>query len=124
MTRTEPPSPIEVAEAYFARVRARDLSVVDLFHDDAELIGVGKRKKGRAAIQEFYSGVIERAGPTPTIEGALLGDDERAVAEIFIAFDNGAKLRAVDIFVVDEGRIRSVTYFVCKERSRKRDQDS
>ncbi len=117
MTRTEPPSPIEVAEAYFARVRARDLSVVDLFHDDAELIGVGKRKKGRAAIQEFYSGVIERAGPTPTIEGALLGDDERAVAEIFIAFDNGAKLRAVDIFVVDEGRIRSVTYFVCKERS-------
>ncbi|MDP6980256.1 MAG: nuclear transport factor 2 family protein [Myxococcota bacterium] len=116
MPQTGTPSPVQVAETYFARVCARDLSIVDLFHDDAELIGVGKRKKGRAAIHEFYSGVIERAGPTPTIEGSLLGNDERVAAEIFIQFENGAKLRAVDVFIVEDGRIRSLTYFVLKDR--------
>jgi hypothetical protein len=73
-------------------MRARDVGVVDLFHDDAQLIGLGMRRQGRESIGEFYRGIIERAGPTPRLVGGL-----------------------VDLFVVEEGRIRSLTYFIANE---------
>ncbi|HIF94316.1 MAG TPA: nuclear transport factor 2 family protein [Myxococcales bacterium] len=109
------PSPDEIAETYFSRVRARDLSVVDLFHQDAELVGLGARKKGHAAIRDFYGGVIERAGPTPTLVGSLLVDGERVAAEIVIELAGGSTVHAVDVFLVQQGLIRSLTYFIASE---------
>jgi len=108
-------TPSEVASEYFARMRAGDLSVVDLFHEDAELIGLGTRRQGRAAILDFYQGVIERAGPTPRQIGGLLADGERVAVEILIELAEGATVHAVDMFVVDSGRIRSLTYFIATE---------
>ena len=93
-------------------MRARDIGVVDLFHDDACLIGLGSKRSGRAAIRAFYRDVIERAGPVPRTAGPLLADASRVAAEIFIALPGGSTLHVIDLFHVDDGRIRSLTYFL------------
>jgi hypothetical protein len=104
--------PSEIVSTYFARVRARDVSVTDLFHDDAILIGLGNITRGRAAIEEFYRGVIERAGPTPRLGGPLMISGGRVAAEIYIDLAAGATVHAVDLFEIEDGQIRSVTYFL------------
>jgi hypothetical protein len=111
----EDQSPSKIVSEYFTCMRARDVGVVDLFHDDAELVGLGTRRRGRAAIREFYRGVIERAGPTPRQVGGLLAEGERVAAEIVIELAGGASVHAVDLFVVEKGRIRSLTYFLANE---------
>lgn len=105
--------PENVAAEYFSRMRAGDKSVVDLFHDDATLVGLGTTRTGKDAIRDFYQGVIERAGPTPRSVGPLLVNGSRVAAEIFIDLSDDVSIHAVDIFVVEEGRIRSLTYFLC-----------
>ncbi len=107
--------PSGVASEYFSRMRAGDISVVDLFHDDATLIGLGTTRSGRDEIREFYQGVIERAGPCPRSAGPLLADDSRVAAEVVIEFPGGQCVYAVDIFAVEEGRIRSLTYYICSQ---------
>jgi hypothetical protein len=108
-------SPSIIATEYFARVRAHDSSVVDLFHEDAELIGLGTRRQGRESILEFYSGVIERAGPTPRLIGSLLIDGDRVAAEILIELAAGTTIHAVDLFAIEQDLIRSLTYFICSD---------
>ncbi len=105
--------PANVVSEYFSRVRGGDVSVVDLFHEDAVLEGLGNTTTGKPAIEAFYRGVIERAGPSPSPGGPLLVDGSRVAAEIFIKISEGAVVHAVDLFVVEEGLIRSVTYFLC-----------
>ena len=102
---------LAVVEDYFTRVRAGDESVVDLFDDDAELRGLGFRKQGKAAIREFYSGILESAQPSPSPAGPLLADGNRVMAEIHIRIADGSLVHALDVFEVDEGKIRSLTYF-------------
>jgi uncharacterized protein (TIGR02246 family) len=101
-----------VVAQYFARMRARDPSVADLFHEDASLIGLGSVRTGKAAIREFYEGSIRGASPSPTLVGEILASGSRVAAEIRISFTNGASIHAVDIFVVEDGLIRSLTYFI------------
>jgi hypothetical protein len=101
-----------IARSYFDRMRHRDLSVVDLFHDDASLIGLGGEKSGKAAIREFYEGSIRGAGPSPTLEGELLVSGTRVAAEVKISLSNGMSIHALDLFVIEDGRIRSLTYFI------------
>jgi hypothetical protein len=105
--------PASVASMYFDRMRAGDVSVVDLFHEDASLIGLGTTRSGKAAIREFYQGVIERAGPTPRSAGPLLVHEGRVAAEVFIDLSEDVSVHAVDIFVIEDGRIRSLSYFLC-----------
>jgi len=105
--------PASVATEYFSRMRAADESVVELFHDDAALIGLGTTRAGKDAIREFYQGVIERAGPTPRLAGPLLVDGPRVAAEVYIELSDDVSVHAVDIFVVEDGRIRSLSYFLC-----------
>ncbi len=100
---------------YFARMRAGDKSVLDLFHDDAVLNGLGARQSGKDAIREFYLSVMERAGPSPRSAGPLLSEGSRVAAEILIDLSDERVIHAVDLFVVEEGRIKSLTYFICTE---------
>ncbi len=64
--------PKTVAESYFACMRAGDVAVVDLFHEDAVLRGLGFRKQGREQIREFYAGAIAGARPSPSPASQLL----------------------------------------------------
>lgn len=102
----------EIVSEYFSHIRRRDAGVADLFHVDGALIGLGEVKSGREAIREFYSGVIRNAGPTPEILGELLVSGDRVAAEIRISLETGASVHAVDLFVVEDGLIRSLTYFL------------
>jgi hypothetical protein len=111
----ETQTPSAIVSAYFARMRARDPSVADLFHENAELIGLGTRRRGRSSIREFYSGVIERAGPSPRTLGSFLADGDRVAAEILVELSGGATIHAVDLFTIEEGLIRSLTYFIANE---------
>ena len=109
---TQMMKPEQVAEAYFARMRASDLDVVNLFHEDAVLLGLGMRVSGHEAIREFYTKAIE---------------DGRTAAEIGRSADErwppggrrssmstcrpGTSVHAVDIFHVEDGRIRHAQLF-------------
>jgi hypothetical protein len=111
---TEPSS---VAAEYFTKIRARDISVAELFHTDATLVGLGQITSGRDAIREFYQGAIDGASPTPRSIGDLLSDGSRVAGEVMIDLADGQVIHAVDIFVVEEGLIRSLTYFLCDHPS-------
>jgi hypothetical protein len=104
--------PVDVAKAYFACMCAGDHGVVDLFHDDARLVGLGKTTEGKPAIREFYRGIIAGAGPTPRIIGDPLVAGARVAVEIEISLDGGATVHAVDLFEIEDGRIRSLGYFL------------
>jgi hypothetical protein len=105
---------VSVAEEYFARMRDGDLSVTELFHEEAELVGLGMTRRGKAAVADFYRKVIERAGPSPRPAGPLLGNGSRVAAEVFIDLTEEVSVHAVDIFVIEDGLIRSLTYFICQ----------
>ena len=105
--------PANVVSEYFSCMRAGDISVVDLFHEDATLVGLGTTRSGKEVIREFYQGAIERAGPSPRSAGPLLVEGSRVAAEILIDLAGGQVIHAMDLFVVEEGRIRSLTYFLC-----------
>ncbi|MBT40204.1 MAG: hypothetical protein CL938_16835 [Deltaproteobacteria bacterium] len=108
-------TPEQVAETYFSRMRAHDMSVVDLFHEDAVLLGLGMRVSGRQAIREFYAKAIEAGGPQPRSAGPLMTDGRRVAAEVYIDLSNGSIVHAVDIFHVEDGRIRMLNYFIADE---------
>ena len=104
--------PKAVAERYFSCMRAGDLAVLDLFSDDATLQGLGMRRQGRAEIEAFYSGVVAGARPSPSLSGPLLCEGNRAIAEVVIELGNGTRIPAIDVFVVEDGRIQSLTYYI------------
>jgi hypothetical protein len=105
----------ETALAYFERIRARDAGVADLFHESGELIGLGQVTSGRENIRAFYAKSIAQASPTPELIGDLLSSGNRVAAEIRIALADGSSLHVVDLFVVESGLIRSLTYFLADE---------
>ena len=108
-------TPEQVVEAYFARMREHDLEVVKLFHDDAVLLGLGMRVTGHEAIREFYERAIAGGGPQPRPAGPLLSDGRRVAAEIHIDLSNGTTLHVVDMFHIENGRIRMLNYFTAEE---------
>jgi len=107
--------PATVVAEYFERMRRGDVSVVDLFSDDAELVGLGGVTRGKSAIGAFYGDSIRRAGPVPELCGPILVQGNRVAAEIRIGFSDGNSMHVMDLFVVDDGLITSLTYFVADE---------
>lgn len=105
-------SPSETVLAYFEKIRSRDASVADLFHESGELIGLGGVTSGREAIRDFYTESIANASPTPELVEDLLVSGSRVAAEIRIALSDGTTMHVVDLFEVEAGLIRSLTYFV------------
>lgn len=104
--------PAAVVTEYFRRVEAQDDQIAALFAPDASLIGLGTVVRGNDAIAEFYRASIESASPTPSLVGSLLVDGARVAAEIVIELTDMAPLHVVDLFVVDNGLIESLTYFL------------
>lgn len=107
----------EVVHAYFSHVRARDLEVYQLFHPDAVLNALGIQARGREAIRDFYSRAIATGSPQPRLAGPLLVGGNRIAAEIYVDLASGQTLHVVDLFEVDQGSIRSLTYFLASEPS-------
>ncbi len=106
------PTPESIAREYFARIRARNLDVSKLFCEDAVLLGLGDRVRGRQAIRDFYGAAIRDARPTPSEPVAFLVEGTRVFAEIHIKLGDDSTIHAVDVFEVEAGLIRSLTYFI------------
>lgn len=112
---TDTPDAATVVQEYFSLVRARDTGIYRLFHPDAVLNGLGMQTRGREAIRDFYARAIATGSPQPRLAGPLLVGEGRVAAEIFIDLASGQTLHVVDLFVVEEGLIRSLTYFLASE---------
>lgn len=106
--------PESIANEYFSRMRKGDIGVLELFHDDAVIQGLGMRTSGKDAIREFYTNAIASGGPQPSEPVTMLSDETKAIAEVNIALRDGGGVHAIDLFVVEEGRIRSLTYFIAE----------
>lgn len=104
--------PAETARAYFAHMREGDLGVVDLFHEDAVLKGLGQITRGRDAIRAFYTNAIAKGRPQPSEPISLMEDATHAFAEVNIRLGDGGSVHAVDLFEVESGLIRTLTYFI------------
>lgn len=112
------PNAVEVVHLYLTRIRARDPEVYRLFHRDAVLNGLGLQTRGQEAIRDFYSRAMAEGGPQPRLAGPLLLEGQRRIAaEIYIDLANGQTLHVIDLFAVEQGLIRSLTYFVASEPS-------
>lgn len=94
-----------VVRAVFERVRARDLSVADLYAEDAYLCH-HQRFDGREAIREFYASVIAIKKPYPIICG-LWSSGATYNVLIETAGAEGPKY-TVDTFEIRDGIIRSL----------------
>jgi hypothetical protein len=99
-------------QTYFDRILAGDPNVADVFHEDGQLIGLGQITSGKPAIRAFYEDSIRRASPRPELMGELLAAGPRVAAEIRISLADGTEMHVVDLFVVESGLIRTLTYFV------------
>ncbi len=104
--------PASIAREYFSRMKASDLRVLDLFHEDASLRGLGSVQSGMAEIEAFYRKTIQQAKPSPRLVGPMLVQGGRVVAEISIDIADSLTIHAIDLFEVEEGRIASLTYFI------------
>jgi len=97
----------------FARVRSGDLSVADLYAEDAVVVYAdGARVEGRDAIREFYKRAIDGIRPEPVVEAVL------EAPPLFVALVEVPSAdvyhRALDLFEVDEGGIRRLEIYTRK----------
>ena len=102
----------EVVERYFAAMRASDPAVAEVFHDDAQLVGLDTVIDGRPAIDAFYAASIANARPTPRELGPWLAEGNRVAVELSIGLDGAPAMHVMDLFEVDGEKIRRLTYFV------------
>lgn len=109
-------SPAQMPSVYVARLIAGNAEhVVELFATDGVHRGPdGQIRKGRAAIQEFYEGVLD-AGPRKLAVGRSVADDHRVAFELIDLMAPCKKddpALAVDLMDINEdGQIQEFTMF-------------
>ena len=64
---------------------------------------------------EFYREVFNRAGPVHRPAGPLLAGGSRVAAEIYVDLPGGSSIHAMDVFHIEGGLIRSLTYFIAND---------
>jgi SnoaL-like domain len=100
----------DLVREVFARVGNGDLSVADLYTEDAIILyGPDGAAEGREQIRAFYARTIEAISPKPQVE-TILEDPPRFVALVNVPTATGHH-RAVDLFEVAEDGIRRLEIF-------------
>jgi ketosteroid isomerase-like protein len=100
-------TPEETVREVFARVRAGDIRVAELYATDATLTNSDKTHEGREAIIDFYTNVIRNGGVQPQVE-ALYVNLPTVVAVLRVSAGSGVVHHVADVFQVAEGSIRSM----------------
>ena len=108
-------SAAQIPDAYVARLNAGDaVRVTDLFADDAVHRGPdGVIRIGRAALLEFYEGVLTN-GALDMAVGTSAAEGNRVAFELVSrqACDDADPATAVDVITVnDDGKIQEFTVF-------------
>ena len=97
--------PEAVIRTLFARVRAGDIAVAELFADDAVFEPGPELLVGRDAIRRYYTRAFE-SKIQPQIE-ELFALPPRYAALLRVATPMG-EVRVLDVFEVEDGTIRSL----------------
>ena len=94
----------------FRRVSNGDASVADLYAEDGVIVyAKNGRVEGREAIRAFYQRQIDTIRPEPRVE-TILEQPPLYVALVDVP-TTGGRLRAVDLFEVDDEGIRKLEIF-------------
>ena len=101
-------TPEEIVTSVFARVRAHDPAVAQLYAEDAVLHHDYGHESfhGRAAIEAFYRTVFVR-NPQPQV-AALFVHLPTVAALLDVEQPDGEKRQVVDVFQVEDGFIREM----------------
>jgi SnoaL-like domain len=111
-------TPEEMVRAVFARVRACDPTVSDLYAADATLRSSEGLYEGREAIAGFYKERFRTARVQPDIED-LFVNLPLVVALLRVSTGDGAVLRVVDVFEVGDAAINSLQ--ICMQATARTD---
>ena len=105
--------PEEVAQKYFAAMRARDLeAVVGLFAGNgAMILPDGEQFAGEEALRELYSRIFSSGAPNPTCVELVSGRNSVAT-EIETRLPDGTERRTANFFHLDgAGRIARLSVY-------------
>jgi hypothetical protein len=97
-------TPEEIVHAVFARVRAADPSVAQLYAPDAVLNHGDGVHSGRDEIEAFYRGVFVNRRPQPHVQ-ALFVNLPTVAALLRVDTADVGVLQVVDVFQVSDGLI-------------------
>jgi hypothetical protein len=100
----------DLVHEVFVRVRSGDLSVAELFAEDAVLFYENVRAEGRDAIRRFYQRTIEHVQPDPRV-AALLESPPYFIALVDLPSKLG-HLHAVDVFQLNGSQIRQLEIYI------------
>lgn len=106
-------NPTEVANRYFASIRARDIDAfMALFEEDATLtLPDGRVVYGAAAIREVETAVFAAGNPMPTPVAMVAGENAIAV-QIDVRLPDGSLLKMANFYHLDgEGRIKQLSVY-------------
>jgi SnoaL-like domain len=101
-------TPEEVVGELFARVRAGDIAVADLYAEDGVLDTGDATCVGRDAIRDYYARVLQ-SGIQPNVE-ALYAKPPLYAAQLCVTTPGG-EVRVLDLFEVGDGEVRSLRVF-------------
>ncbi|HZS15228.1 MAG TPA: nuclear transport factor 2 family protein [Candidatus Dormibacteraeota bacterium] len=105
-------TPEELVRSVFAKVRAGDWSVLDLYTEDARLeFPDGQTREGREGLREHYQQVLEVRKPQPEVL-AMYSNPPMVAAVVRSAPQGPVHL---DVFTVDGDRLKG--YRACVETS-------
>lgn len=103
---------IAVVHEVFARVRARDRSVADLYAPDAQLRAHGRTHIGREEIRAFYESVFESTAPRPTVVGLWRETETIAALVEATTTVRETRITAIDVFTVRNASLLALT--ICR----------
>jgi ketosteroid isomerase-like protein len=97
-----------IVREVFARVRAQDETVVDLYADDASVSVEDTVHRGRDRIREFYRGLFRDDPPQPEVQ-EVFSQGDLFVALLSVRRQSGGPARPVaDAFTVVDGKIAAL----------------
>jgi uncharacterized protein (TIGR02246 family) len=107
-------NPKDVAERYFAAIRARNIEdLITLYADDATFVlPNGKESKGVAAIRKTHQSVFDLGAPMPVPQAMIVGDAAVAV-EIEARMPDGTSRRTANFYHLNsQGRIQRLSVYM------------
>jgi hypothetical protein len=100
-------TPEEIVHTVFARVRAKDPSVAQLYAPDAVLDHGDGLHEGREEIEAFYRGVFINRAPQPHVQKLFVNLPTVAALLRVDTSDEGV-IEVVDVFQVSDGQIQAM----------------
>ena len=109
MSSSERPRGKDLVNAFLDRVRATDMSVLDLYNEDGELCAGGTTYRGRDSIREFYvKSFANTSEGSQVAVRMLLGDPPVIAALLDVQTGKDSSMSVVDVFTLEGDGIASL----------------